>query len=148
METEMTQGNLLLAMTSLCDEEDALDRLADALMRIEASAVEPLQGKTETVFSQDGSAASGIAQALSRLRPVSMCSLSEAYSQEAVRVPVCEAGGRISARCLYFYPPGIPFLAPGELITDDILRLLAQAGRSGGPDCRGIRDGEILCLRE
>ena len=106
------------------------------------------QEETEAVFGQDGSAASGIAQELSRLRPVSMCSLSEACSQEAVRVTVCEAGGRISARCLYFYPPGIPFLAPGELITDDILRLLAQAGRSGGPDCRGIRDGVILCLRE
>ena len=77
-----------------------------------------------------------------------MCSLSEAYSQETVRVSLSDAAGRISARCLYFYPPGIPFLAPGELITDDILRLLAKAGRSCGTDCRGIRDGKILCLRE
>jgi arginine/lysine/ornithine decarboxylase len=148
METEMSQGNLLLAMTSLCDEEDATDRLADALIGIEASAEDPVQGRTRESSDQDGSAASGITQDLSRLRPVTMCSLWEAYSQEAVRVPVCDAAGRISARCLYFYPPGIPFLAPGELITDDILRLLAQAGRSGGTDCRGIRDGMILCLRE
>jgi hypothetical protein len=144
----MSQGNLLLAMTSLCDEEDAPDRLADALIGIEASAEDPVQGRTRESSDQDGSAASGITQDLSRLRPVTMCSLWEAYSQEAVRVPVCDAAGRISARCLYFYPPGIPFLAPGELITDDILRLLAQAGRSGGPDCRGIRDGMIFCLRE
>ena len=147
METEMAQGTLLLAMTSLCDEDDALDRLADALMGIEASAGDPLQGDTEAVPGQNG-AASGIAHELSRLHPVSMCSLSEAYSQETVRVSLSDAAGRISARCLYFYPPGIPFLAPGELITDDILRLLAKAGRSCGTDCRGIRDGKILCLRE
>ena len=147
METEMAQGSLLLAMTSLCDEDDALDRLAGALMGIEASAGDPLQGNTEAARGQNG-AASGIAHELSRLHPVSMCSLSEAYSQETVRVSLSDAAGRISARCLYFYPPGIPFLAPGELITDDILRLLAKAGRSCGTDCRGIRDGKILCLRE
>ena len=35
METEMTRGSLVLAMTSICDEEEALDRLALALEEIE-----------------------------------------------------------------------------------------------------------------
>ena len=38
METEMTQGSLVLAMTSLCDDEDALDRLAQALLEIDRQA--------------------------------------------------------------------------------------------------------------
>jgi arginine/lysine/ornithine decarboxylase len=40
IEIEMTQGSLVLAMTSLCDDENALDLLMDALAEIDAKAFE------------------------------------------------------------------------------------------------------------
>lgn len=156
METEMVQGNLVLAMTSICDDEDALDRLADALFAIDRQCEDlPRPAEPAPFLSGSGEedpqaeplcAPAQIAQ-LAQIRPVTVCSLAQAAQQEAEEVPAGAAEGRISADYLYFYPPGIPFLAPGELVTSGILDLLAQARRGGHTLYRG-RGDTILCLRE
>ena len=38
------------------------------------------------------------------------------------RVPLEESVGRISAEFVYLYPPGIPLLVPGEVMTGQILK--------------------------
>ena len=35
-----------------------------------------------------------------------------------------ESAGRISGEFIYLYPPGIPILAPGERVTEEILETL------------------------
>ena len=147
METEMAQGNLVLAMTSLCDDEDALDRLAAALREIDVSVGEYPSKEKAGNPDEEGVSCFGIRLALAAIHPVTVCSLWDACQQETEKVPAAEAAGRVSAESLYFYPPGIPFLAPGELITPRILRLLADARRSGEQIYRG-RDEYMLCLRE
>ena len=162
METEMARGKLVLAMTSLCDDEDSLDRLADALTVIEKAAEGMLvQGLSDPDRSRESaeSAASPnlsdknhitrleISSALAGMKPVAVCTLEQARGQETVRSPLSDAGGKICAQYLYFYPPGIPFLAPGELITRDHIHLLTAAGRAGETAFRRS-DGTILCLRE
>lgn len=163
IETEMARGDQALAMTSLCDDEDALDRLVRALMEIEASAedlfkksaagnntenaAENTAGDTIVSGERKRAKSPGVGAALTGLKPVTICSLSEACEQDPVRVPLADAAERICAQYMYFYPPGIPFLAPGELITPQILRLLAAAQEAGGTAYRG-GDGSVLCLRE
>jgi lysine decarboxylase len=39
--------------------------------------------------------------------------------------------GRIAAEVVAPYPPGIPLLVPGEMITAETLAALAAAARSG-----------------
>ena len=46
-------------------------------------------------------------------------------------VPAAEAAGRVSAELIAPYPPGIPVLAPGELITAETIDALDDAARSG-----------------
>ena len=46
-------------------------------------------------------------------------------------MPYNEAAGRVSAEFLIPYPPGIPAVSPGELITEEALeniRLLYESG--------------------
>ena len=136
METEMARGKLVLAMTSLCDDEDALDRLADALAVIEKTAADK---NTDLPL--------GISCALAGLKPVTICTLAQAREQDSVPYSLWNASGKICAQYLYFYPPGIPFLAPGELITREHVHLLAEAEQAGETACRRA-DGSILCLRE
>ena len=64
-ETEMSCGANVLAMTSPCDEETALDRFAAALLVIDAAAAQnaPLPASAQ-VLPTPGPAACSIAQAL------------------------------------------------------------------------------------
>ena len=144
METEMTQGNLVLAMTSLCDDEEALDRLAAALVDIEAAAPKTAP---KTQEKKDGDSAE-ICHLLSGLRPVSVCRMADVRGRETEAVPFYAAEGRICSGYLYFYPPGIPFLAPGELISAGTLKMIGTALDSGRSIYRGAKDGTLPCLRE
>lgn len=154
METEMTQGSLVLAMTSLCDDEDALDRLAKALLEIDRQAVG--KRKEQGTVADGGRAedlekeavAGDFHAALLRLKPTAVCTLAEAAGQESEMVPLDRAAGRICAEYLYFYPPGIPVVAPGEVITRSHLDLLTCAGEEGAGLYRGSGHTEIRCLRE
>ena len=42
-----------------------------------------------------------------------------------------ESSGRICSEFVMCYPPGIPILAPGEMITDEILDYISYAKRKG-----------------
>ena len=54
-----------------------------------------------------------------------------AFYSEKVSLPIEESAGRISTESVMCYPPGIPILAPGERITDEILRYIAYAKEKG-----------------
>ncbi len=56
----------------------------------------------------------------------------EAVLGRARRVPLSEAVGEVCAELLCPYPPGIPLLAPGELITKDVVSYLTNLARVGG----------------
>lgn len=46
-------------------------------------------------------------------------------------VPIAESAGRISCEFVMCYPPGIPILAPGEMITDEILAYIRYSKERG-----------------
>ena len=50
----------------------------------------------------------------------------EAMSKDIIKVPMKNAIGRISADTITPYPPGIPLLAPGEVITREIFDYLKE----------------------
>ena len=59
-------------------------------------------------------------------------------------VPLGEAEGAICAGSIIPYPPGIPFVCPGEELTPDIIRYIT-ALRHDGEKVIGVNDrGEVL----
>jgi lysine decarboxylase len=56
----------------------------------------------------------------------------EAFFAPNETVAAGGAVGRISAELVAPYPPGIPVLAPGEVITRDALAALREAKAQGG----------------
>jgi len=56
----------------------------------------------------------------------------EAFFAANETVAAGSAVGRISAELVAPYPPGIPVLAPGEVITGDALAALRAAKAQGG----------------
>jgi lysine decarboxylase len=55
----------------------------------------------------------------------------QAFFAAAETVALDRAVGRVSAELVAPYPPGIPVLAPGELITDQTLSALDHARQAG-----------------
>jgi arginine/lysine/ornithine decarboxylase len=57
-----------------------------------------------------------------------------------------EAAGRVSAELITPYPPGIPAVAPGELLNDAIVDYLEEVVANGG-FLEGAADPELGTFR-
>jgi arginine/lysine/ornithine decarboxylase len=55
----------------------------------------------------------------------------EAWFAEKEAVPFEDARGRTSAEMVVPYPPGIPILCPGEIVTDAVHDFLAEQRAKG-----------------
>ena len=51
--------------------------------------------------------------------------------QKRLPLPLAQTAGRICGEFVMCYPPGIPILAPGEEITEDILHYIVYAKGKG-----------------
>ena len=74
----------------------------------------------------------------------------QAFYAEQETLPTEQTAGRICSEFVMCYPPGIPILAPGERITDDILRYIAFAKEKGCSltGCRDMNVGRLQVVRE
>ena len=127
IETEMSLGRNCLAMTSPLDPEEAYRRLFDAMKTLdrelslrERNIAPPFLKGRESVFY-------GSALPL----PESALSLGEAAERAHRLIPLRSSLGEISGEYLYAYPPGIPVLAPGERITEELLRWILRETEEG-----------------
>ncbi|HRN29075.1 MAG TPA: PLP-dependent transferase [Terrimesophilobacter sp.] len=76
-----------------------------------------------------------------RMRP------RDAWFAPAETVPAHDAVGRVSADTLAAYPPGIPNLLPGEIITAEAVEFLRTVAASPGGHVRGAIDASVDRLR-
>ena len=61
-------------------------------------------------------------------------------------MPLPQAVGEVAAEAVIPYPPGIPVLTPGEVITQVKLNCLWE-GLAGGMHVRGAADSTLQTLR-
>ncbi|MFD7781867.1 aminotransferase class I/II-fold pyridoxal phosphate-dependent enzyme [Streptomyces nojiriensis] len=71
----------------------------------------------------------------------------EAFLSPAVVVAAREAVGRISADTLAAYPPGIPNVLPGEVVTAEAVRFLQRTAAAPNGHVRGALDPGVTRLR-
>lgn len=133
-ELEMVCGDLVLAMTSPCDADDALDRLADALWEIDAAASDaPAQPAVHPAPPPPGEA---------------VCTIARALEQPAVPCPMAEAEGRVAAEFVWAYPPGVPLIVPGERISRRVLETCSRLTTRGTAlrHTGGTSSDQLLCV--
>ena len=79
--------------------------------------------------------------------------ISDECGYNTVSMDSDDVYGRISAAMVYVYPPGIPILCPGEVVSENVVNIIKQAVDEGlevvGLEEAGseIRKRSILCLR-
>jgi arginine decarboxylase len=69
----------------------------------------------------------------------------QAFQAPRERVPIERAVGRVSAELVAPYPPGIPALAPGEIVGADLVAAL-QGEVAGGTRMAGVSDSTLSTL--
>ncbi|MEU5281211.1 ornithine decarboxylase [Streptomyces asoensis] len=82
----------------------------------------------------------------SALEPEQAMLPREAFFAEADHVPAERAAGRIAAEMISPYPPGVPVIAPGEVITDAVLDYL-RSGVAHGVLIPDAADPSLRTLR-
>lgn len=115
IETEMHLGCNVLAMTSICDTKIGIQRLADALKAIDKRAQDA--GEIEP----------GHYDVVTEAR----MTIADALRGDTEQVTIDDLAGRVAAEYVYAYPPGIPSIVPGEIVTPGLIRQLQTWNAQG-----------------
>ena len=129
LQMEMVAGTYILAMTSIGDTEDGMERLARALEEIDAQADERM--RSGNCLEETPAL---IGASLPRLEVVYNSSVMENMLDEAAisavpgskvrRLPWRDSVGYISTEYAYLYPPGSPLIVPGERVSQEAADML------------------------
>ena len=109
---EMAGGNYVIAMTSVADSKEAFEALYQAMESID----ERLMNLEESVDTS-----------LYKTLPEHKMNIAEAREHKRQDVLFEDAIGRISGDYIYVYPPGIPIVTPGEVLSLGVIQEIKAA---------------------
>lgn len=113
LEPELTSAKYVIAMTSCMDGTECYERLWEALKEIDSECEGAAAfGSADIIFEKTGA--------------IKVCEAWETEGAEYIEVPLKEAVGDVSADYIYVYPPGVPWLVPGERIAEPSLRRIQE----------------------
>ena len=126
-------GNIL-AYLSIGDRRQDIERLASSLAEIKRLNSRGKEGLMPYEY----------------ISPELAVSPQAAFYADKEQLDIQDTAGRICSEFLMCYPPGIPILAPGEMITDEILDYIIYAKEKGcsitGPEDPDINKLNVLKL--
>lgn len=108
IQVELAEPNVIMAIISFGDDEKSVNTLVESLRDISGR----FYGKSE---KRDTNILSGLKN------PKLMLSPRDAYYHSKNIVHIKDAAGLISGESIMIYPPGIPLVIPGEMITEDMI---------------------------
>lgn len=116
IECEMCSTNYVLAMTSVCDTDTGFDRLYNALYEIDKFLTRSDTQNDYPIYTNV---------------PQRYCLISDAIKMSTSDVKIADSSGCVSADYMWAYPPGIPLIAPGEIISNELLEYVNYAQKCG-----------------
>lgn len=166
IQLEMASHRYVIAMTSVGDRQEYYDRFLAALSDIDAKLACDRKLSASCSTGSDASHSDGLSASCSDAAgadcivgiPGMLCDNEikfcpyDAVNADSEAVPYQECEGRISATTVCVYPPGIPIVCPGEIISSRVIAVIKDSLKMGlevmgmqEPDNKSER--EILCLR-
>lgn len=127
LQMEMASGTYVTAIVTAWDKAEGWQRLAGALREIDREIIEQGKGPPDTEEN------SVIYPEMHSALP-----LYEAADAQTELCELSEAAGRVAVDFVNLYPPGIPLLVPGEIISEEAVGLLLRYFRMGLP-VQGLR---------
>ena len=121
-------GNFL-AYISVGDRQRDIERLVSALYEIRRRYSRSSTGMTHQEY----------------IEPIVKATPQEAFYADSENLSIEDTCGRVCSEFVMCYPPGIPILTPGELITKDILDYIRYA-KEKGCSLTGPEDPDVNTL--
>ena len=120
IETEMSYTDYAIAMTSVCDTQEGFNRLYTALVEIDKTIdYMQSQNKDNVIINKI------------KIIPEKIFKSSNKYNFNSVTLQLNNAENRVSLEYIWAYPPGIPLLVPGEVISSDLIRQINELTKNG-----------------
>lgn len=129
IQTEFGDLGNVLAYVSVGDRPRDIERLVSALAEI------------RRLYRRDPNSL----MTVEYINPSVVFSPQDAFYSDKQSLPLRDCESRVCAEFVMCYPPGIPILAPGELITKDILDYILYA-KEKGCSMTGPEDMELTRL--
>lgn len=114
---EMADRDTIVFLTTLADSKEEFNILAEALI--------PILKKVQSAPRESATSLSW------SVVPTKGISMRDAYFADTELVPAAKAIGRISADLIAPYPPGVAVVAPGEVLTEQIVTGLTATKAAG-----------------
>jgi lysine decarboxylase len=118
MRFELANRDLLVPLLTIADTAAGVERLCDALI----ASLERRRGEPRPP---------GAASAVWDVTPEPAMTPREAFFAARETVPAEHAAGRVAAEMVAPYPPGIPAIAPGEIVSRQLVEALREAAAGG-----------------
>lgn len=131
LQMEMVSADYVLGMTSLMDTDEGMRRLVTALHEIDKkngrrmAALHEIDEKNRKTDLGGEVPEAGFTARIYRENPRRM-QIYQALDLPYREVPFDEAVGKMAADYVYLYPPGIPLIVPGEVITEEFIRHIRE----------------------
>lgn len=144
LEMEMDAPQYVTAITTIGDTQEGLERLGRALLAIDSELVHNEKNCSENDRSKTDEKSPGklkspdlsVLMADAGEEVLSIVQANDAGKRE---VSLAKSGGLVSGEFVYLYPPGIPFLIPGERIPAQLPEQLVRC-RKLGLQLQGMAD--------
>ena len=129
LQMEMVAGTYILAMTSIGDSEDGMERLAMALKEIDAQADERMRSgncleETPTIIGASLPRPEVVYNSSVMENMLDEAAISAVPGSKVRRLPWRDSVGYISTEYAYLYPPGSPLIVPGERVSQEAVDML------------------------
>lgn len=136
LEMEMCGPDYVTAITTLMDTEQGLQRLYKSLEEID-SELKLREFHEETGLWKEKNT---FVESECRL------TIAQAVNGKGRIVSIEESVGEISKEFVCLYPPGIPFVAPGEVLSKDLVGLI-QIYKRLGLSVQGLEDDALKVIQ-
>ncbi len=141
LQPEMAGESYVLLILSGWDTTDGIERLIKALCKID-NEIKPRESIKQDIQTDHE-------------LPKVMYSISTAWDMNKEAIELSEAVGRVSGDFINLYPPGIPIVAPGEVLSQNIINNIRMYIKEGlnvqglvNLDINEVVKEGILCVKQ
>ncbi len=135
LEIEMSDMYNILCLVTPGDTEDSVNTLVTALTQMSAE------------FHGSGREIKELVVKIPEIPQLALTPRDAFYGDTEI-IPLADAAERIIAEFIYVYPPGIPILLPGEVISQENIDYITDHVKVGlpvkGPEDRTVRNVKVI----
>ena len=145
LQLELYSAQYVLAMTSVMDTQEGFERLLQALLvidgELEQARKQDKRGQFQTPQHGAEYVLKEIVQSVKKVMEISE------IADYNIEETACEAcAGKVCAEFIYLYPPGIPMVVPGEMLSEELIWFLEMC-RKTGLNVQGTKDRQYRSIR-